>query len=206
MRISLRQLLSLVAAVAVAIVSLKYASEAWQALVAVLTVLAFFASLVIAFVGRGPRQTFAMGAALAMGVYALIVQLEPRQVESALKWTTNAVLRQFYSAVVRTAYLDPTTGQELVGYDPDAAQADGAQNDASKSAAEPEPPSWGRLFTSIAGNRNGVITKTIPDMTTFWYTGHNWFTLLFGFLGGHFARFVYRRRIDEPPIQSKAQP
>ncbi|HEX2475888.1 MAG TPA: hypothetical protein VHK01_14145, partial [Lacipirellulaceae bacterium] len=69
LRISLRQLLFLVATVAVAIVSLCYANAGWEAAVYCLTLVVFFAMVIVAFIDRGSRQAFAVGMAIVMAGY-----------------------------------------------------------------------------------------------------------------------------------------
>jgi len=69
-------------------------------------------------------------------------------------------------------------------------------------------------------NQNGVITvfgelesieltptspsDTVGEERFFTATGHCWWALLLGYLGGHFATFVYLRRSREPTVKSQA--
>jgi hypothetical protein len=53
------------------------------------------------------------------------------------------------------------------------------------------------------GTNVRVYRATVPQL---WYVlpiGHYWFALLFGYLGGHFARFVYVRRMKEQAAHAK---
>src|SRR6185436_5069376 len=72
-RISLRQLLILVTAVALAIVSLKYATPTWRIIIGLTTLLTFVAVGVVGIFDRGPRQAFAVAMALVMLFYGLLL-------------------------------------------------------------------------------------------------------------------------------------
>jgi hypothetical protein len=72
-RISLRQLLILVAAIALAIVSLRYATPWWQAVVGLLLMVLFFAAVIAAIFERGPRQAFAIGFVVVVFGYAIML-------------------------------------------------------------------------------------------------------------------------------------
>src|SRR5688572_10366264 len=73
LQISLRQLLILVAFIALAIVSLKYATNLWQALVGLVTMIATFAAILVGAFDRGPRQVFAIGFAVVLLAYSVLV-------------------------------------------------------------------------------------------------------------------------------------
>jgi hypothetical protein len=72
-RISLREIFLLIAAVALAIVSLISASALWQIIIGVAVVLLAMFALIIGLVDRGPRRVFPIGFAVGVLGYLLIV-------------------------------------------------------------------------------------------------------------------------------------
>jgi hypothetical protein len=69
-RMSLRQMLVWIAVVALAIVSLKYASVFWSGAIGLAALVTFVGSVIAAVTDRGQRQAFAIGMALAMTIYS----------------------------------------------------------------------------------------------------------------------------------------
>lgn len=186
-RVSLRELLLLVAAVAVAIVSLKYASETWVAIVAGLAMLAFFVAIIVAAVDRGRRQAFALGFALVVIAYGLIVlnmpvtyrvNNQPAGTMELDQWEgrlpTTRLLRYVHVAVDDSEYVDDATGKVLSNYD---ATTDGPL----------------RLGGGGFGTPS-VSFRERPPREHFMPIGHLWWAMLFGYVGGRFARFLYLRR------------
>jgi hypothetical protein len=196
-RISLRQLFLLVSAVAAAVVSLHHASTTCQALVGMILLLAVFAAVITGIFDRGPRRVFAIGFALVSLSYALLVltgeevtQNSGGNVEliASEDWArpprlpTTLFLRQIYKNVQRTAWIDAITGNEVPGYDYTKYQA-----------------------AQAGGGFVPVQPKDLPSSETFMSTGHYWWALLLGYLGGHFARFVYLRRTKEQAAASQTR-
>ncbi len=197
-RLSLRELLGMVACVALAIVSLRYASEGWLAIVAAVTMAAFFVSIIVAAVDRGPRQAFAIGFALTLGVYWPIVlkgaqsgggngfpskNLEFDQWEGKLP--TTRLLRYVHMAVDHGGYYDFSTGKKIPDYDP---------------AQDSNPNLGGGGF---GGGTSRVSYREAPPREIFMPIGHCWWGLLLAYCGGHFARFVYGRRVKEQATTQK---
>src|SRR5688500_4232424 len=98
-RISLRQLLVLVATVAVAIVSLCYANAGWEAAVYCLTLVVFFAIVIVAFIDRGSRQAFAIGMAIVMAGYTGAQTYGPKRAFRHLGMPTNSLLIALQQAI-----------------------------------------------------------------------------------------------------------
>jgi len=198
-RLSLRELLVLVALVALAIVSLKYASESWVAIVAAVTMLAFFVATIVAAVDRGPRQAFAIGFALTMAGYAMIVmnstinmhnggtkKIEFDQWEGRLP--TTRLLRYLHMAVEDNKWIDFQTGKEIPDYDPN--------NPPASVTATPVKGAGARGL--MLGARVSFVES--PPSEVFMPIGHCWWGLLLGYLGGLLAAFVYHRRMrDQTP-------
>jgi len=171
-RLSLRELLMLVALVALAIVSLKYASLTWQGFVLSLTLLAFVAAAIAAFVDRGSRQAFALGMVVTMTIYAAL--LPTATLGSQLP--TSYVLSMIRSGMLTRTYVDRQTGQPLPDYDPN------------------------NMTTPLGVNPRAFVRPrqiTMPPSSQFKIIGHSWWSLLLGYVGGRFAQFLYVRRTGE---------
>ena len=179
MRFSLRELLMLIALVAAAIVSLKYANEPWQIAVGMLTLVAFMGALIGAVVDRGGRQAFALGMVLAMTVYgALIASREMTTTApngplwGGGKLPTTQLLNYLLIGVQETRLFDRTSGEEIRDDHPLA-----------------------RWPVQVA------VRRRVPHRNHFMSVGHCWWALLLGYAGGRFAAYVYARRTrDSDPL------
>ena len=181
-RLSLQEMLILLAVVAMAIGSLRYATDAWLAMVMAVALVAFLVAVVEAAVDRGSRQAFALGFVLCMVIYTYLVAAAPLGFD-VQKWArlspemnlhegrlpTTFMLRQLYAKVHQDRWIDPTTGQEIVDFDPN----------------------------SVFARAGSAVRKTVPRAEVFGPIGHCWWALVLGYLGGWIARFVYLRRIAE---------
>jgi hypothetical protein len=186
-RMSLRGLLAFVTCVALVIVSLKYASPVWQAVVGFALIVAIGAAVISSIFDRGPRQAFALGFCLATFGYGILLLSTPKttdiysikrsvefsQVQGQLP--TTLLLYRIYRSVQGGVYVEHETGKAH--------------------------PSTTPLITDSAGNQTiggkPVGFMPIPDSEDFMHVGHYWWALLFGYLGGSFAQFVYERRKRE---------
>jgi hypothetical protein len=180
-RISLRQLLLLVAAIALALVSLKYASPLWQAIVGLVVLLAFFTAGIRAIVDRGPRQAFGMAMAIVMLSYGLLFV---EWLGVAQQLPTNLLLIYAHNLVNKDHWVKPHSG-EIV-----------PQGDVGSIT-------WNT--STQAYNLNGVTVELqyYPPVDEFVRIGHYWWALLLGYLGGCFAQFVYLRQTKELAAQAK---
>jgi hypothetical protein len=191
-RVSLRELLIGVAVIALAIGSLTYASDTWVAIVAGLAMLGFFAAIVVAAVDRGPRQAFAIGFALVMLVYGLIVLNTPpthppfegpSRTKEFDHWEgrlpTTRMLRYVHHAVDRSQWIDSSTGKAIPNFDP----------------ADPSIPTWGSVGSF--GAAAVASFNELPPREQFMPIGHLWWGLLLGNVGGRFAQIVYARRTKD---------
>jgi len=191
-RLSLREMLVLVAMVALAIGSLKYANDTWLALVAGVTMITFFVVLIMAVVDRGLQQAFAIGFALTMIAYGLILMtgqttsgssgnVRSRNIEFDQyggRLPTTRLLGYVHAAVQTSGYFDNVTGKALPNYDP---------------AKNPTRGGGGG-----GGGFGPVVSyREIPPREKFMPIGHCWWAMILGYAGGHFARFVYGRRLPE---------
>jgi hypothetical protein len=162
-RVSLRQLLTLVTALAFAIVSLRYATPWWQAVVGLVVLFSFFAAVLVAIFNRGSQQAFAIGFAIVVLCYGLMI-VNGRKSFSA----TGNVLT--YDELHGVGYM-PTT--VVLGELYDALHREGGLRNASPSAGSPSQSNFAR-------------------------TGHAWWALLLGYLGGSFAQRIDNRRRSRP--------
>jgi hypothetical protein len=191
-RLSLREMLVLVALAALAIASLNFANETFLAIVAAVAMLGPIAALIIAVVDRGPRQAFAISVALTMVAYGLILitgqrtsgnsgNVHSRNVEFD-HWEgrlpTTRLLRYVHMAVQRSEWYHSNTGVLIPNYDPN----------------NPVIPKMGGggFFP-----RGGALYREIPPREIFMPIGHCWWALMLGYAGGLFAGFVYRRRVSK---------
>jgi len=186
-------MLVLVALVALAIVSLVYASPFLQAAVSLIAMLAGLAAVIRGFIDRGLRQAFAIGFAVAMLGYLFVVLNGQKSVQGLSKnvemdmdegrLPTSLVLRYIYTGINTSGNYDFVTG-ELIP-------------DSEMGNIKPTGP-YGAMQTATG---HAVRWEERPPSTNFMPTGHLWWSLLFGYIGGHFGRFVYIRRIREQPAQ-----
>jgi hypothetical protein len=181
-RLSLRELFVFVALVALAVVSLKYASELWLALVAAITMVVCFAALIVAVVDRGPRQAFAIGFTLvAVGYTALLVGELPKDIDSSLpsaRLPTTLLLRHMYFSMRTPRWTDPNTREPM-------------PNDEALAQRRLLGPNR----TAFGGN--GPYLVNYPKESVFIPIGHCWWTLALAYAGGRFARHIYVRRQRE---------
>jgi len=167
----------LIALAALAVVSLQFASALWETIVAAIIIVSFVMAAIVALVDRQARQAFAIGFAVSMVVYGVVLSLgslsssaaNPEFNPDTGKLPTTRLLRPVFAAVAESRWIDFRTGQEVPGYDP--------QN-----------PGPGMQFVSLDER---------PERTAFMRIAHGWWALVLGYLGGWLARFVYLRRIGE---------
>jgi hypothetical protein len=175
-RISLREVFYLVAALAFAIVSLKYASPLWQALVGLSVMLAAVVALGAALFESGARRAFAIGFVVTVFCCALLIKFERSD-----KLPTTVFLSSLYSAMDTSSWVDSATGQEVPGFD--AAKLNYAQQVVNKPTFQGRP----MMFKSRLSDDN------------FFPIGHYWWALLFSFVGGRLAGYYYVRRTTRGP-------
>lgn len=208
-RTSLRAFLLLVAAFAIACASLKFANQWWLFGVNATLMLALMASTVTMVVDRGRRQAFAGGFALCAGIYCLMLlahgTLQNRPNSSSIanaeldadrraKLPTTKSLQAIYSSICQRWFVDGQTGrrfrlEELPPNTPilmanlgDDLRARMGTVSLPSSTSPPNQVQW-----------SGVT----PDSKDFMMIGHSLWAILFGYLGGHFACYVYWRRLND---------
>jgi hypothetical protein len=189
LRISLREFLLVITAVVIGCASLKLANEYWLAAISLFTLLTFIALAVIAIVDRDRRQAWALGFVIGAGIYlALVFSMRVTGDNTGIVRTYNAELnpdegwlpttlavRPIYDALHDHWYIDPS-GTRIRQSDVPPAFQGGSRNS----------PSSGYGY---AGE--------FPNRKHFMLIVHCLWALLFGYAGGHYARWVYYRRLRE---------
>ncbi len=189
LRISLRELLILVTAVVIGCAALKLANEYWLAAISLITLLTFITLAVIAMVDRERRQAWALGFVAGAGIYlALVFSMRVTGDNTGIMRTFNAELnpdagwlpttlavRPIYNSLHDHWYIDPS-GTRI------------RQSDVPPAALQTATGAPGGGY-SYAGEQ--------PNRKHFMLIVHCLWALLFGYAGGHFARWVYFRRMRE---------
>jgi hypothetical protein len=109
MRFTIRELLLLLAAVAVGCAALKYAGELWYVVVGNITLLTLVLAVIVVAVDRGRNQAAAIGVALSLAWYGLIFMTPRGELPS------EKILQALYWTIVVEGHVDPATGQEVPG-------------------------------------------------------------------------------------------
>jgi hypothetical protein len=208
-RTSLREFLLVVAACAVACAALKLANRWWLFGASAALMLALMTSTVTMVLDRGPRQAFACGFALCALIYCLIllahgpIQAVPGNSSPAnaeldanrvAHLPTTSLLQQIYAAISQPWFVDQFTGrrfriQELPRNTP-ILMASLNDHLRARMGTVPLPP-------SIAPPRQVQWGGVTPDGNDFMLIGQSLWAILLGYLGGHFACFVYERRLRD---------
>jgi hypothetical protein len=172
LRFSLREVLLVLAFVALGCAALKYAGGLWLSVLSAGVLLLFMGAAVVAAVDRGHRQAKALGFALCMAIYGILFWSAPATSPNqnpeldphAGSLPTSKALAPLFSAIVKRSYHDLTTGQEV---------------------APPAPPHF--VFS-------GYVQET-PDRGQFMATGHLLWTVLLGYFGSRLGLWAYTRRL-----------
>jgi hypothetical protein len=173
-RISLRELLILVAAVALAIVSLKTESTFLRGIIELLAMLALGLAVIAAILDRGRRQAIAIGAAVMMSGYAGLILVHNFADDDPMP--TTSLLISVHGWVAHSGWVDAATREDV----------------AIDGQSLTLHPNGANMF-----NGRPVEWVERPPLTDFLATAQCWLLLLLGYIGGHFARFVYIRRCKE---------
>jgi hypothetical protein len=188
-RLSLREMFALVAASALAMVSLVYASPRWQAFVMLMAMVAAMIAIIGSLVDRGPSRAFAIGFAVGMLGYMLIVMNAQKFTNkqggemSGGSLPTSRLLESFYAGIDRSGYLDAKTNERVPATE--------------TTTLTGSSPYGGALQTSTGRQ---VYYQSDPQYDSFMPIGHLWWAFLFGYVGGHFAQYIDKRRAREPVV------
>jgi Ca2+/Na+ antiporter len=181
-RLSLRSLLVLVAAIAVAIASFRHASDGWQTAMVSIVLVIFLLVVIVSLIDRGRRRATALGCMITMAAYGLALLLsaplgssiaENREFNpSTGRLPTSLLLRPLYERAADVGWVDVRTGKQA-GEFPASASVN-------------------------AGDSATITTGEIPDRETFMVIGHCWWALALGCAGSIGARLFYQRRTHDP--------
>lgn len=126
MRISLRELLIVVAIAAVCLAGLKFASTSMGTAVQAMTGLLLLAALVKAAVGKGLGRAFAIGFAVSAIAYYLVAYTDSATQHSSFStgaFGTERALSALYPAVITHVWTNEATGRIVPNYQPLQASA-----------------------------------------------------------------------------------
>jgi hypothetical protein len=228
MRISLRELMIVVAFAAVGCAALKYATITMQAVVQGLTGALLLGFLVRAIVDRGPRQAFAIGFVACAIVYIVARHVDGTTTTFTGAFGTTRLITAVHPLFISENWINSTTGEavRIENAPPDARHikriermSSGSEPTVEQSAvissstqATIEPINRSRSYQdeivqSTEGRRmiaEGAAPSSLrmatyglrstPSIAAFRTVGYCLLTLLVGYVGGHFARYVYARR------------
>lgn len=191
-RISLRELLVLVALLAAAFVLLKFASPPIARIIVGISILTWGAMVIIAFIERGPRQAFAIGFTVIAAVFLLPIGTQSKGDPHIVLGTEDLLVYLHRQMATRWVY-DTNTGERLRpaplletegGIGPPPRSRFMASDDHFTAPAIPfgAPPS-------------STHFNFYPFVSNFIAVGNSLLTLLFAYLGGKLAVWIYHRRV-----------
>ena len=186
-RISLRELLVLVALIGVGCAALKSASSTWWTALSALALLAVMGFALVAALDRGARQAFALGFVICVSVYAVLLATQASIGGSGTSTSqefdhysgylpTTRLLGPLFEAIASSSYHDKQTGEVIPNYDPSQAASGGLGGG------------------GFGGMGSGVSAAETPERHSFMRIGHLLWSLLLGYVGGHVGRAIYLRR------------
>ena len=129
---------------------------------------------ITAFVARGHLRSYSIGFIVPALLYATVLfvagetELDPYDG----KLPTTSLVKPLFESMVKTGYVDPTTGKVVQDYDP-------------------TKPFGGMGGGGMGGG--GVTLVEIPNRTTFMSLAHAILVLIFGYVGAKFATFVFEK-------------
>ena len=163
MQVSLRELLTIVAFVAIGTASLKVGGLLATGFIG-LAILLSMMMAITAFVDWGPRRKFAIGFAVCMLMYVLIVYASSVRPQP-YSMPTSRWLNAWYEAVVQRKWVDQYSGRELPNFDPEEHSLEGV-----------------------------TFESEHPERRTFMVVGHLLWAIGLGYGGGKFSQYTDARR------------
>jgi hypothetical protein len=190
--ISLRELLILFVAFAIGFTALAYANPWWLGAVSGVTLMTFIGAVIVALVDCGLRQAFAIGLSAGIACYIPLFLLGRETDPFTGRLPTSQLLQPMFLAVREQSYTNVRT-REIIKESqiPQNALVEGQGGF----------PSYDRIPGSLPYFRRA---STIPALEHFMPIGHCLWALLIGYVGGHFARWVYVRRLRDQGRTSSA--
>jgi hypothetical protein len=203
-KLALRELLMVVALIALGCAALKYANDMWFAVIAAIVFLTFFRALIVAAVDRGPAQAFAIGMALVMAGYALLLlssrttnqgMIDNQEFTRGGVLPTTQLLEHLNRSISDFRWIDVSGNADRHFQAPVMLDNVDLTAEALRKRLRNGQNLPGVSF-------KGMVLQKTPDEEPFYRTGHLLWSLMLGFVGGMFARSMYQRRIARPPQQA----
>jgi hypothetical protein len=199
-RLSLREFFALIAAIVAGCAALRYANDWWLTAVGAVTLVALMASVIVAVVDRGSRQAFAIGFAACMAIYATLLAVGNELNPWAGRLPTTRLLAPVYESLREQSFQNAKTGEFVL------------RSQLPAGAILDNEVQGGRVGASAA---NAAITSGLyfrsrgytPPGELFMPIAHCLWALALGYVGGHFGRHVYARRVGnlQTPIAPASQ-
>lgn len=213
LRISLRQLLLLVVVFAIGCLALKYANSAWQAVFSAVVLLSFMIGAIVALIGRGAEQCFAIGFVTCVLIYVTVVHASDNSEFDPYsgKLLTSKAMKPIYQQLSTQVTIDFSTGRpvptgNLPAVPSGTVVAPGqplyappmlGSGPTQPLVATPLPvPNAGGGISGGAPWPSMIGTAQIPDRYAFMAIAHSLWALLLGCAGGMFGRAIYARRTE----------
>lgn len=171
---TLRELLFAVLFVALGLASLR-AGGVLASITIMLAIVLSMGMAIIAFVGRGELQAFAIGFSIPVVAYAATIaaagssEFDPT--EGNLP--TSKMLLPLFNTMTQEIWIDDLTGEVIPDFDP--------AKDTYRGSA----------------GFGSAVRSNYPDRQTFMTVGQVLAAMFFGYTGGKFAVLIYRRRVNK---------
>jgi hypothetical protein len=110
------------------------------------------------------------------------------------------LLGYLYAGIKRTRHFDATTGKQIPESESENLLVVSEDQFGDEGTGSPLPSGgpFAAPISAPAGKR-AATSQIRPIQEHFMTIGHFWWALLFGYVGGHFAQFIYKRRAAEQP-------
>lgn len=200
--VSLRELLGVIAFLAVACAAMVHPTELWVTVLATFVMIVGAIAIILAAILRGRTQAFAIGFAAVLACYLLGVQnTRPPYIVSTLGTTrfvdsqgrlpTSILLANLWWRM-RTPYYFDGENRPIEPYDGTLEEVESRRAGRFTAGSAIKPPSsFGQ-----PGGPTVYNVSLFPILQTVLNVGHLLFALAFGYLGGKFAVWVYLRRVS----------
>lgn len=110
------------------------------------------------------------------------------------------LLGYLYAGIKRTRYFDVKTGEQIPASESENLMEIGEDRFGDEGTGS---VAGGGMFAGapvqVPAGKRAASYQVLPHQEHFMAIGQFWWALLFGYVGGHFAKFIYKRRNTEQP-------